>query len=85
MIRHFTFYRSDNDFTDILTDPSLKKHICTKVSWYKYLLIGIKEYEEDEVNKITTYVNIKYGDDLRNNLVPDRSPIINVDYTPKRN
>lgn len=84
MTRHFTFYQAENDFTDILSDPSIKKHICTKVSWNKYLLIGIKEYGDDEVNKIATYINIKYGDYLKNNIVPDRSPVMNVDYIPKR-
>ena len=85
MNRHFTFKRNDRDFTDILSDPAIKKYITMRVSWSDYLMIGLSESIK-EVDKIIMYINIKYGDDMinENDMFPDRTPRPNIDYTPKR-
>jgi hypothetical protein len=78
-MKYITFYRENNDFKEILLDPNLKKLIYEKISWANHLIIGIKEDE-----KILSYITLKYGDDIRNSLIPDYSPIPNIDYTPQR-
>lgn len=76
------FYRQNNDFSDILSDPSIKPHIYTKITWHQYLLLGI--YNEKKIDSIISYINLKFGDDIRNNIHPDFSPIPNKDYIIKR-
>ena len=77
---YYTFKRESNDFKDILNDPSLKKKIVYKISWYGYLMIKLDDYEK----KLESYVLLKYGDELRTGgLANDRTPIPFKDYHPK--
>ena len=76
---HIIFRRESDNFDDILTDPSLKKWLKFKVRFKEGLMI--KRPYKDE---IISYIELKYGDSIKNNVVPDRSPIPNVDYMPKR-
>lgn len=78
-MKHIYFYRESNKFEDILNDPILKKELKIKISWTNHLLIGFSKYKED----LTTYIVLKYGDDVKTEVVPDRSPKIYVDYKPK--
>lgn len=80
MMKKVIFYRESNIFSDILTDSVLKKHLKYKIKFYKGLIIEVPEKSE-----VLSYIELKYGDDILNNIVPDRSPIMNVDYSPKRN
>ena len=76
-MKRYIFYRESEDFSDILTDPTLKKHIDEKVTWNGHLRIGLS----DRTNgKLASYITLKYGDELRTNLTTDYSPIIGVDY-----
>lgn len=80
-MKYFTFFRESDKFDDILDDTNLDKLIRFKLRWTNFLVIGI----EQEKNKQTfSYITIKYGDDMKTAVVPDRSPIPNVDYVPKR-
>jgi len=79
-MKYFTFTREDNNFDDILQDVNLKKRIDLKISWYQYLMIGMVDDD-----KTTSYITLKYGDEMVGDLVKDHSPISGVDYTPKRN
>lgn len=83
-MRHLIFYREDNNFNDILTDPALKKEYKTKLLFNQHIILGFPEYSG--FDKLTSYIMLKYGDDIRtfSSLVPDRTPIIDVDYVPKR-
>lgn len=81
-MKYIYFYRQDNDFTDILKDPSVKPYVYTKIIWYQFLLLGI--HEDKKEDSIISYINIKYGDDIRNNIHPDFSPIPNKDYMIKK-
>jgi hypothetical protein len=81
-MRYYTFYRESNNFDDILKDPILKKSIDEVISWYQYLIIGLHETEKNNQN--SSYITLKYGDEMQNDLIKDRSPIPGVDYVPKK-
>jgi hypothetical protein len=74
---YIIFRRESNNFDDILTDPSLKKWLKFKIKFQEGLMI--KRPYKDE---IISYIELKYGESIVNNIVPDRSPIMNVDYLP---
>lgn len=82
-MKYITFYRESNKFADILTDVVVKKSITQKVSWHQYLMIGLADFDGKN-EQVISYVTLKYGDDMRNDVVKDRSPIMGVDYIPKR-
>jgi hypothetical protein len=82
-MKYYTFYRESDNFDDILRDISLKKFISEKTRWANYLQIGISKYKKD-VDKIFSYITLKYGDEIRNNLTKDYTPKPNIDYTPIR-
>lgn len=79
-MKYTTFYKEDNNFLDILTDPVIKKKIRMRIAFKNYLVLGL----EDEPS--VSYMILKYGDDVVNmsDIVPDRTPIMNVDYVPIR-
>lgn len=76
------FHRTSNNFKDIISDVVLKPHICIKISWDEFLLLGI--HEEQKIDSLMSYVNLKYGDDIKNNLHQDFTPIPNKDYHIKK-
>ena len=78
-MKDYIFKREFNLFDDIINDTTLKKIIRTKIKWKNHLLISI---EGDD--KIESYINLKYGDSMISELVKDFSPIIGVDYMPKK-
>lgn len=79
-MKHYTFYRENNKFDDILKDPAIKKLIYTKISWRNYLRIALNDIDD----KLESYITLKYGDEMRNNcLVTDRTPVPFKDYQPK--
>lgn len=82
-MKYITFWRESNKFADILTDNVIKKAVRFKIAWHHYLLIGIQDYDSKN-EQIISYITLKYGDDMKSEVVPDRSPIIGVDYLPKR-
>lgn len=75
------FFRADNNFKDILTDPSIKPHIRTKIMWHNFLLVGI--YTKANLDSVISYINLKYGDDIRTNIHGDFTPVPNKDYIIK--
>ncbi len=79
-MKTFIFKRESNSFDDILKDPSLVKAIRTKIKWLKHLII---EIEDDKVN-LESYINLKFGDSIIDRLSKDYSPVIGVDYIPKK-
>lgn len=80
-MKHYTFYRENDKFDDILNDRAIKKHIYVKIRWKGYLRIGLYEIND----KIESYITLKYGDEMRNNcLVTDRTPVPFKDYSPKQ-
>lgn len=85
MVKNFLFYRENNHFDDILKDTNIKKHVRTKLLFSNYLILGIYE-DEKKIDKIISYILLKYGEDMKEfkHIIPDRTPIPNVDYLPKR-
>lgn len=77
---HYTFFRESNDFNDILSDISLKKHIHLKLSWYQHLLIAFENIDDS----IRGYIMLKYGDEVTKLTDKDYTPVPNVDYKPIR-
>ena len=79
-MKYIIFTRESNDFQDILTDPNLKKHIMVKMTWKNHLKMGIPIAEE----KLVSYIELKYGDDIINRVCRDFSPVPGVDYSPQQ-
>lgn len=76
----FYFFRESNNFDDIMTDVSIKKHIKTQILCFQYLILGVTDIDD----KIQSYIMIKYGEDTISLTEKDYSPIPNIDYLPKR-
>lgn len=79
-MKYYTFYRENNNFDDILTDQIIKKIIDERLRWYQYLIIGMNDKHEQTFS----YITLKYGDEMKQELVKDYSPVPGVDYIPKR-
>jgi hypothetical protein len=80
IMKYYTFYRENNNFDDILNDQIIKKIIDEKMRWYQYLIIGMNDKHEQTFS----YITLKYGDEMKQELVKDFSPIPGIDYVPKR-
>jgi len=80
-MKYYTFYRETNSFDDILKDIVIKKYIEEITKWKNYLTIGI---EDKNVDKVSIHITLKYGDELKTDIIKDYAPIPNVDYKPKR-
>ena len=83
-MKFFIFTRENNNFDDILKDLTLKKQYKTKIEYRENLILGFPE--DDEFGKTLSYIMLKYGDDMKDfhSIVPDRTPIPNIDYAPVR-
>jgi hypothetical protein len=80
-MKHYLFYRESNNFNDILQDKVIKKYIDHIIQWKNYLRIAVEDVFESKVN---IHITLKYGDELRNNLTKDFTPIPYKDYIPKK-
>jgi hypothetical protein len=78
-MKYLVFHRESNNFDDIIKEVKQYK-IGFRTKFSKHLIIGFTEPFEH----IQSLFILKYGDDLIsfNNLCPDRSPIVDKDYTP---
>lgn len=81
-MKYYTFKKESNDFSDLLSDPSIKNAIKTKISWLKHIMIGFDDSKETE--NIFGYLVLKYGDNIVNVIEKDYTPKPNIDYIPKR-
>ena len=79
-MKYYIFYREDNNFDDILTDPIIKKLFDFKIKWSQYLMLGSNKVSSETYS----YMLLKYGDDLKrkSDIFMDRSPISGKDYIP---
>ncbi len=79
----YIFKKEDNDFSHILTDPTMKGKFKTKITWKEHLLLGV---EKELSSEIESYIILKFGDELiTNGLIRDFSPVPYVDYMPDPN
>lgn len=83
-MKFLVFNRENNKFDDILKDSSLSKKYKTKLQYEGNLILGFPE--DKEFGKVLSYIMLKYGDDMQDfhSIVPDRTPVPNVDYVPVR-
>lgn len=83
-MKFLMFTRKNSKFDDILKDASLKNQYKTKIEYQENLILGFPE--DDNFGKILSYIMLKYGDDMKDfhSVVPDRTPVPNVDYVPVR-
>ena len=83
-MKFLIFTRENSNFDDILKDLTLKKQYKTKIEYRENLILGFPE--NDDFGKTLSYIMLKYGDDMRDfhSVVPDRTPVPNVDYVPVR-
>ena len=79
-MKYYTFYRENNNFDDILNDTIIKKIIDEKIRWFQHLIIGMNDKHEQTFS----YITLKYGDEMKQELVRDFSPVPGIDYIPKR-
>lgn len=82
-MKYYVFNRTSNDFSDILTDPSLKNKIFSKIKLPNRLLLGVSSRKTEELD---TYLRIKYNGEISDlgQHVKDLSPVPHVDYIPRR-
>lgn len=83
-MKFLVFTRENSKFDDILKDASLKNMYKTNIQYEENLILGFPE--DDNFGKILSYITLKYGDDMKDfhSVVPDRTPVPNVDYVPIR-
>lgn len=84
-MKYLVFKRESNKFDDILKDSNIKKVCKTQLRFTNHLILGV-EGESKDAEKMTSYIVLKYGDDIvsMDMLVKDRTPIPHKDYTPIR-
>ncbi len=80
-MKYYTFYRENNDFSDIENDLIVEKLISTKIKWTHHMMIGITEYKNEQN---FSYIALKYSEDFAGELYKDFTPVMGVDYTPKK-
>jgi hypothetical protein len=81
-MKYYTFYRENNNFKDILSDANIKKSFDEITLWHRHLTIGIKDSQKN--TQIGSYITLKYGDEMKSDVIKDFSPVPGVDYTPNR-
>ncbi len=79
-MKYYTFYKENNDFSEILSDPTIKSAFRTKIRWSNYLLLGFSEDKKSE--NLFGYLILKYGELIKDPINKDYTPIPNVDYQP---
>jgi len=80
-MKYYTFFRENNNFDDIESDSIIKKFARTKIRWYQHFMIGMQKGNND---KNFSMLTLKYSEDMVNNLIKDFTPVIGVDYVPKK-
>lgn len=79
-MRTYVFQRESNNFDDILKDKNIKKYIVEQYHFTNHLILRVQDTPE-----VLAYLLLVFGEELitMKSIVPDRSPIMDVDYVPK--
>ena len=79
-MRTYVFKRESNNFDDILKDKNVKKYVVEQYHFTNYLILRVQDKPE-----VLAYLLLMFGEEIvrMKDIVPDRTPIINVDYVPK--
>jgi hypothetical protein len=80
-MKTFIFKRENLNFDDVLKDKTIKSAIKQKYRFSDYLIIRVKE-----VPGVLAYITLMFSEELVSmySIVPNRTPIPNVDYVPKK-
>ncbi len=78
-MKTFVFNRESNNFDDILKDKVIKPAIKEKYKFSKHLIIRVEDKPE-----VLAYLTLMFSEELltMKDLVPDRTPVMDVDYVP---
>jgi hypothetical protein len=82
-MKYYTFRSEKNNFADILNDLQIKPHIKFKLSWREHLILGFPDNKK--YHNLFGYIVLKYGELLSNPIAKDFTPVMYVEYLPKRN
>ena len=79
-MKTFIFNRENDKFDDILKDKNIKKYIVEQYQFTHHLIIRVKDLPE-----AVAYITLMFSEELvsMKDIVPNRTPIMNVDYIPK--
>ena len=79
-MRTYVFKRESNNFDDILKDKNIKKYIVEQYQFVEHLILRVQDTPE-----VLAYLLLMFGEEIvrMKDVVPDRTPIMNVDYIPK--
>jgi hypothetical protein len=83
-MKYYTFYRDNNDFSDIESDVIVKKYASTKIRWWQHFMIGIDNDHNKDADQQFSLLTLKYGEDMVNSVCKDFTPVAGVDYVPKK-
>ncbi len=75
-MKFYTFYRENNQFTDIENDPIVKRFADLKIRWYNHYMIGISTYIKDS-DQYFSLLTLKYGEDMIQSTGSSGTTIIN--------
>ena len=80
-MKTFVFNRENNKFDDILKDKVIKPAIREQYKFDEHLIIRVEEKPE-----VLAYLTLMFSEELLSmrDLVPDRTPKPNIDYTPNK-
>lgn len=79
-MNYYIFKKEDNDFSEMLSDKTLKPLFNFKIKFKDHLILG----SYDDVNeKLSSYITLKYGDMMvsKNNVFINRTPKAGIDYS----
>ena len=79
-MKTYVFKRESNNFDDILKDKNIKKYIVEQYHFTDHLILRVQDKPE-----VLAYLLLMFSEELTNmkDIVPDRTPIMDVDYVPK--
>lgn len=80
-MKTYIFRRESDNFDDVLKDKNIKKYIVEQYELTNHLIIRVEDTPE-----ALAYIVLMFGEELVNlkDIVPDRTPVMNVDYVPKK-
>ena len=80
-MKTFIFHRENNKFDDILKDKNIKSAIRETYIFDEHLIIRLEEKPE-----VLAYITLMFSEEFvrMKDLVPDRTPKPNIDYTPRK-
>lgn len=80
-MKTFIFHRENNKFDDILKDKNIKSAIKETYIFDEHLILRL-----DEKPEVLAYITLMFSEEFisMRDLVPDRTPKPNIDYTPRK-